>query len=102
MAGKSRKIHHLLYDFPIFPAPLSGFRKPATGGNSPFPFPIGGHRENRGRAGLHPLYSQQSMLTFEGDQFQGLAAPAAAGELGEFFVQLRTYDVYITLWLWPT
>ena len=23
------------------------------------------------RAGLHPLYSQQSMLTFEGDQFQG-------------------------------
>ena len=26
------------------------------------------------RAGLHPLYSQQSMLTFEGDQFQGADA----------------------------
>ena len=27
------------------------------------------------RAGLHPLYSQQSMLTFEGDQFQGHPNP---------------------------
>ena len=46
------------------------------------------------RAGLHPLYSQQSMLTFEGEQFQGaiVGGISKPGEAMRSFRSCLHYD----------